>query len=95
MSLCHRHKGRVPFLPLIRAATPLLIRLGKMVESTFDFYLDDKCTGCGVCKEVCLAERVYMVDGRPVWQQAIQCHGCFACFNFCPKDSLPDTFQKC
>ena len=78
----------VPFLPLIRAATPFLVRLGKMVESTFDFYNDDKCTGCGVCEKVCLAERVQMVDGRPVWQNAIRCHGCFACLNFCPKESI-------
>jgi ferredoxin len=78
----------VPFLPLIQAATPLLIRLGKMVESSFDFYVDETCTGCGVCEKVCLAEEVHMVNGRPVWQEATRCHGCFACFNFCPKESI-------
>ena len=78
----------VPLLPLLQAATPLLIRLGKMVETTFDFYYDETCTGCGICEDVCLAERVRLVDDRPVWQKAAPCHGCFACLNFCPQESI-------
>jgi NAD-dependent dihydropyrimidine dehydrogenase PreA subunit len=78
----------VPFLPLIRAVSPLLVPIGKQVESSFDFYYDEKCTGCGICEQVCLAEKVHMVDGRPVWQDAVRCHGCFACLNFCPQESI-------
>lgn len=78
----------VPFLPLLDAISPLLVRFGKMVESTFDFYYDEKCTGCGVCEKVCLAEKVQMMDRRPVWQEAVKCHGCFACLNFCPEESI-------
>lgn len=78
----------VPFLPLLRAASPLLVRLGKMVESTFDFHYDEKCTACGVCEYVCLGAKVKMVDGRPVWQGAVKCHGCFACLNYCPEESI-------
>ena len=78
----------VPFLPLLDAISPLLVRFGKMVESTFDFYCDEKCTGCGVCEKVCLAEKVQMMDRRPAWQEAVKCHGCFACLNFCPEESI-------
>jgi len=78
----------VPFMPLIRAVSPLLVPLGKLVETSFDFYYDEKCTGCGVCGKVCLAEKVQLVDGRPVWQEAVKCHGCFACLNFCPEESI-------
>jgi NAD-dependent dihydropyrimidine dehydrogenase PreA subunit len=78
----------VPFLPLIEAATPLLVRLGKMVETSFEFYYDETCTSCGICEHVCLAEKLQMVDDRPVWQEAVKCHGCFACLNFCPKESI-------
>jgi ferredoxin len=78
----------VPFMPLLRAITPLLVPLGKLVETSFDFYYDETCTGCGVCENVCLAEKVQMVDGRPVWQEAVKCHGCFACLNFCPEESI-------
>ncbi|MFX0200734.1 MAG: hypothetical protein ACFFCW_31835, partial [Candidatus Hodarchaeota archaeon] len=44
----------VPFLPLIRLVRPLLVRFGKLVEATFDFYYDEKCTGCGLCANICL-----------------------------------------
>jgi len=78
----------VPFLPLISAMSPLLVRFGKLVETTFDFYYDEKCTGCGLCKNVCPAEKVQMTDGKPIWQEAVKCHGCFACFNYCPLESI-------
>lgn len=78
----------VPFLPLLDATGPYLVRLGKMIESSFDFYCDEKCTGCGICERVCLAQKVRMVEARPVWQEAVQCHGCFACLNYCPEESI-------
>ena len=76
------------FLPLLDAMSPHLIRLGRMVESSFEFYYDEECTGCGVCERVCLAEKVRMVDDRPVWSDSVRCHGCFACLSFCPKESI-------
>jgi NAD-dependent dihydropyrimidine dehydrogenase PreA subunit len=78
----------IPLLPLIDAASPLLITLGKRAETSFNFYHDAKCTGCGVCENICLADKVQMVSGRPVWQEAVKCHGCFACLNFCPEESI-------
>jgi NAD-dependent dihydropyrimidine dehydrogenase PreA subunit len=78
----------VPFLPLIDAISPFLVSLGKLVETSFDFYYNEKCTGCGVCEMVCLSEKVRVVDGRPVWQEAVRCHGCFACLNYCPEESI-------
>jgi NAD-dependent dihydropyrimidine dehydrogenase PreA subunit len=78
----------VPFLPILRLITPILVPFGKLVESSFDFYYDKKCTGCGLCEETCLAGRIQMKGGFPVWQDTISCHGCFACLNFCPLESV-------
>jgi ferredoxin len=78
----------VSFVPLLDALAPHLIRLGRRVESSFEFYCDETCTGCGVCERVCLAARVQMVDDRPVWSDSVRCHGCFACLSFCPKESI-------
>ena len=78
----------VPFVPLLDALAPHLIRLGRRVESSFEFYCDETCTGCGVCERVCLAARVQMVDDRPVWSDSVRCYGCFACLSFCPKESI-------
>jgi ferredoxin len=77
-----------PFVPLLEALSPHLVELGKKVESSFEFYYDEACTGCGVCARVCLAGKVRMVDERPTWQEAIKCHGCFACLSFCPQESI-------
>jgi NAD-dependent dihydropyrimidine dehydrogenase PreA subunit len=78
----------VPLMPLIRAASPLLISLGKRVESSFDFYYDDTCTGCGICEDVCLAGKVRVANGGPEWQEGEKCHGCFACLNYCPEEAI-------
>lgn len=78
----------VPFVPLLDALAPHLIRLGRRVESSFEFYCDETCTGCGVCERVCLAARVQMVDDRPVWSDSVRCYGYFACLSFCPKESI-------
>lgn len=48
------------------------------------FYHDHKCTGCGICKKVCLSEKINIVDGMPVWNRNVFCYMCFACLNFCP-----------
>ncbi|MCX6653642.1 MAG: EFR1 family ferrodoxin [Candidatus Bathyarchaeota archaeon] len=78
----------VPFLPVINLLIPILLPIGKMVESRFDFYHDDRCNGCGLCETVCLAGKVRMVDGRPVWSKDVKCYGCLGCFNFCPVESI-------
>jgi Pyruvate/2-oxoacid:ferredoxin oxidoreductase delta subunit len=77
-----------PFIPLLDTMSPYLIRLGRIVESSFEFYHDEKCTGCGVCKCVCLGDKVQMVDSRPAWQAGVSCHGCFACLSYCPEESI-------
>jgi Pyruvate/2-oxoacid:ferredoxin oxidoreductase delta subunit len=77
-----------PLMPIIRLLVPLLIPLGKLAESRFGFYADSKCSGCGLCERVCLAQRIRMVDKRPVWQDKAECFGCFACLNYCPETSV-------
>jgi len=51
------------------------------------FYADSKCTGCGTCERVCLSGKVKMVDKKPVWQNCVKCHLCYACINYCPRQA--------
>lgn len=49
---------------------------------------EDKCTGCGLCREVCRFEAIsseYKVD-------PISCDGCRFCYNLCPADAI--TMQQ-
>jgi ferredoxin len=77
-----------PIMPFIKILEPILLPLGKLAESSFGFYADAKCTGCGLCERVCLAQKIKMVDARPTWQKEVKCFGCFACLNYCPEQSI-------
>jgi ferredoxin len=77
-----------PIMPFIKILDPILLPLGKLAESSFGFYADAKCTGCGLCERVCLAQKIKMVDARPTWQKEVKCFGCFACLNYCPEQSI-------
>jgi len=53
-----------------------------------DCYSDPECTGCGICKEVCPSGKIKMIDNKPEWQKDVSCFLCYACFNFCPVQSV-------
>jgi len=52
------------------------------------YYVDSKCTGCGTCEKVCLSKKIKMLNGKPVWQKNVKCFYCYACINYCPKQSV-------
>jgi NAD-dependent dihydropyrimidine dehydrogenase PreA subunit len=79
-----------PYMPIINLLGPCLLSLAKLAESRFGFYVDSKCTGCGLCERVCLAQKIQMMDERPVWQDEAECFGCLACLNYCPEASIQD-----
>ncbi|MDY6874370.1 MAG: EFR1 family ferrodoxin [Chloroflexota bacterium] len=60
----------------------------ELEKNNVDFYADADCTGCGLCEQVCLSRKIKMVEGEPVWQEEVQCYFCYACFNFCPLQSV-------
>ena len=71
-------------------ATPKLLGLGKEVAlrgwKSFAFAADSKCTGCGVCVQVCPFNNITLADGKPSWGK--DCITCFACLQWCPKAAI-------
>jgi NAD-dependent dihydropyrimidine dehydrogenase PreA subunit/flavodoxin len=59
-----------------------------VTQTQIKFYNDETCTGCGICEKVCLSGRVKMNNKKPEWQKSVNCYYCFACFNFCPEQSV-------
>lgn len=52
------------------------------------FYHDNKCNGCGICEKVCLSTKIKITEKKPIWQRNVLCYMCFACLNYCPKQSV-------
>lgn len=50
---------------------------------------EEKCTGCGICADVCLRAVITMKNGRPNIN-AIRCVGCAVCVDRCPEGALED-----
>jgi Pyruvate/2-oxoacid:ferredoxin oxidoreductase delta subunit/flavodoxin len=47
---------------------------------------DKKCTGCGICAQVCPVSNIKMVNDRPEWQH--HCETCYACYGWCPNAAI-------
>lgn len=88
-----RNAATNPLLSLLERIMYLLTRNSK---TQIDFYTDSTCTGCGTCEKVCLSRKIRMQDKQPVWQKDIDCYYCYACFNFCPTQSIlvKDKYTK-
>ncbi len=63
---------------------------GKMFEKdrqTSNFFLDDGCTGCGLCAKRCPAQAIEISDGRPKWVKE-RCELCLRCLHHCPQFAI-------
>lgn len=55
-------------------------------ESDKSFSVEDNCSSCGICEQVCPVNNIKIIEGKPEWQH--KCQQCLACINFCPEKSI-------
>jgi ferredoxin len=51
-----------------------------------DYTVNDNCTGCGICKEVCPVKNIDIINNRPQFNH--NCENCIACLQFCPQKAI-------
>jgi len=73
---------------LLEVMILLAMDLADLVGGANYFYHDERCSGCGTCAKVCLSRKIALRDGKPVWSRRRLCTMCFACLNFCPRESV-------
>ncbi|MCD4683675.1 MAG: ATP-binding protein [Bacteroidales bacterium] len=56
-------------------------------------WIEDKCTLCGICQEVCNFHAVIQL-GKMIMVFPELCHGCYACSELCPESTLPMIPKK-
>ena len=55
--------------------------------------IKEKCTGCGICADVCEFSAIAVVKGTVLIFSEL-CHGCGACKMFCPEDAIIETTRE-
>lgn len=55
-------------------------------EADRKFSVDDRCTSCGTCVEVCPVGNIRLEEGRPTWLH--RCEQCLACIQLCPTEAI-------
>lgn len=53
-----------------------------MFLSAKKFRVEDDCTGCGLCEQLCPLNNIVIQNGKPVWGK--DCTQCMACICGCP-----------
>jgi len=54
---------------------------------------EEKCTGCGVCAEVCQYGAIAVVKGKVLIFPEL-CHGCGGCAMFCPEGAITEIGRE-
>lgn len=51
----------------------------------------EKCTGCGLCVNLCPSDTLIMEDKKVRMKQPVECMMCADCVAFCPEDAIVAT----
>jgi MinD superfamily P-loop ATPase containing an inserted ferredoxin domain len=71
--------------PEIESSVPVTVLRPEVIER--------KCTGCGICADVCEFSAIAVIKGKVLIFPEL-CHGCGACRLFCPEDAIIETTRE-
>ena len=50
--------------------------------------VNESCTGCGLCAEMCPKGVLSIIDGRARHERPKDCTLCMRCMDFCPQEAV-------
>ena len=80
------HRPRADFPPFSRTTSAYQRFIATVHESDSNFWVDENCTECGLCEEICPVQNIELETGGPIWNHL--CEQCLACINWCPEGSI-------
>lgn len=80
------HRPTSDFPPFSRETGAYLRFIEGVNSSDERFWVDEKCTECGVCERVCPVQNITMTNDQPKWLH--RCEQCLACINWCPEKAI-------
>ncbi len=54
---------------------------------TDNFHCGHACISCGHCEDICPAQAIKLVQGKPTWIKE-ECFMCFGCLRLCPTSAI-------
>jgi NAD-dependent dihydropyrimidine dehydrogenase PreA subunit len=67
--------------------TPIVYKAYNMMRNTKKFHVNDNCTGCASCEQICPSNVIVMENKKPKWIKN-KCSHCTACINRCLSKSI-------
>jgi ferredoxin/flavodoxin len=84
-SIKNRENNKInTFSKIIGSLTKGLTK--EMADMDRDYIVNDNCTSCGICKEVCPVKNIEIINNKPQFKH--KCEQCMACIQFCPQKAL-------
>ena len=66
---------------------PQLLEDHEFIGGKTAVIIDDLCSYCGVCKDVCRFDAIHVLSGK-YEVNPLSCEGCAACFYQCPEEAI-------
>ena len=60
--------------------------LPQLKKADSKYWVDQKCTGCGICFKVCPVNNIELIENKPTWKH--NCEQCMACLQWCPTAAI-------
>ena len=84
-SIKNRENNKInTFSKIIGSLTKGLIK--EMSDMDKNYTVNDNCTSCSICKEVCPVKNIEIINKKPQFKH--KCEQCMACIQFCPQKAI-------